>query len=118
MSTYLLAWAFGDFEYVEDFTRRKYNGKNLPVRVYTTKGLKDQGKLALESAHKITDYFSEVSTSFVLQDGRLLTAVQIFQIDYPLPKVDLLAVHEFVSLLNLVAQTICPCDNAKCVRPS
>jgi len=60
MSTYLLAWAFGDFEYVEDFTRRKYNGKNLPVRVYTTKGLKDQGKLALESAHQVVDYFSEV----------------------------------------------------------
>lgn len=60
MSTYLLAWAFGDFEYVEDFTRRKYNGKSLPVRVYTTKGLKDQGKLALESAHQVIDYFSEV----------------------------------------------------------
>ncbi|SMR47200.1 unnamed protein product [Zymoseptoria tritici ST99CH_3D1] len=78
MSTYLLAWAFGDFEYIEDFTRRKYNGKNLPVRVYTTKGLKAQGQLALESAHQVVDYFSE-----------------IFQIDYPLPKVDLLAVHEF-----------------------
>ncbi|EMC96716.1 hypothetical protein BAUCODRAFT_34107 [Baudoinia panamericana UAMH 10762] len=78
MSTYLLAWAFGDFEYVEDFTRRKYNGKNLPVRVYTTRGLKDQGRLALDSAHKIVDYYSE-----------------IFQIEYPLPKADLLAVHEF-----------------------
>lgn len=78
MSTYLYSWAFGDFEYVEDFTRRKYNGKNLPVRVYSTKGLINQGKLALESAHQIVDYFSE-----------------IFKIDYPLPKVDLLAVHEF-----------------------
>jgi len=38
MSTYLLAWAVGDFEYVEDFTKRTYNGKHLPVRVYTTKG--------------------------------------------------------------------------------
>lgn len=60
MSTYLLAWAFGDFEYIEDFTRRKYNGKNLPVRVYTTRGLKHQGQLALDSAHQIVDYFSEV----------------------------------------------------------
>lgn len=60
MSTYLLAWAFGDFEYIEDFTRRKYNGKSLPVRVYTTRGLKHQGQLALESAHQIVDYFSEV----------------------------------------------------------
>lgn len=80
MSTYLLAWAVGDFEYVEDFTKRKYNGKSLPVRVYTTKGLKEQGRFALENAHKIIDYFSE-----------------IFKIDYPLPKADLLAVHEFVS---------------------
>lgn len=63
MSTYLLAWAFGDFEYMEDFTRRKYNGKSLPVRVYTTKGLKQQGQLALESAHQIVDYFSEVCRS-------------------------------------------------------
>nr|POF17706.1 aminopeptidase 1 [Quercus suber] len=78
MSTYLLAWAFGDFEYVEEFTRRKYNGKSLPVRVYTTRGLKEQGKLALEAAHQIVDLYSEV-----------------FDIDYPLPKADLLAVHEF-----------------------
>ena len=78
MSTYLLAWAFGDFEYVEDFTKRKYNGKQLPVRVYTTRGLKEQGRFALENAHQVVDYFSE-----------------IFHIDYPLPKADLLAVHEF-----------------------
>jgi len=78
MSTYLLAWAFGDFEYVEDFTRRKYNGKQLPVRVYTTRGLKEQGRYALEHAHQIVDLFSE-----------------LFRIDYPLPKADLLAVHEF-----------------------
>lgn len=60
MSTYLLAWAFGDFEYVEDFTKREYNGKRLPVRVYTTKGLKEQGRFALENAHQVIDYFSEV----------------------------------------------------------
>lgn len=78
MSTYLLAWAFGDFEYVEDFTKRKYNWKQLPVRVYTTRGLKEQGRFALQNAHQVVDYFSE-----------------IFGIDYPLPKADLLAVHEF-----------------------
>ncbi|KAM0330639.1 hypothetical protein ACHAQA_003589 [Verticillium albo-atrum] len=78
MSTYLLAWAIGDFEYVEDFTERRYNGKQLPVRVYTTRGLKDQGRWALWHAPKIIDYFSD-----------------IFGIDYPLPKADLLAVHEF-----------------------
>ncbi|KAK0648335.1 peptidase family M1-domain-containing protein [Cercophora newfieldiana] len=78
MSTYLLAWAVGDFEYVEAFTDRKYDGKNIPVRVYTTRGLKEQGRWALQHAPKIIDYFSEQ-----------------FEIDYPLPKSDILAVHEF-----------------------
>jgi aminopeptidase N len=50
----------------------------LPVRVYTTRGLKEQGRFALEHAHQTVDYFSE-----------------LFGIDYPLPKSDLLAVHEF-----------------------
>ncbi|PWY86328.1 aminopeptidase B [Aspergillus sclerotioniger CBS 115572] len=78
MSTYLLAWAVGDFEYVEAMTQRKYQGKSIPVRVYTTKGLKEQARFALECAHRTVDYFSEV-----------------FEIEYPLPKADLLAVHEF-----------------------
>ena len=85
MSTYLLAWAVGDFEYIESFTKRKYNGKNLPVRVYTTRGIKSQGQYALDHAPQVIDYFSE-----------------IFDIDYPLPKSDLLAVHEFVSGFDLL----------------
>lgn len=102
MSTYLLAWAFGDFEYVEGFTKRKYNGKNLPVRVYTTKGLVEQGKLALEASHQVVDYFSEVRVHGFVARRTFANMLQIFQIDYPLPKVDLLAVHEFVRLLPLL----------------
>src|ERR1019366_247502 len=49
-----------DFEIVEDFTKRKYNGKNMPVRVYTTRGLKEQGRWALLNCHQVVDYFSEV----------------------------------------------------------
>ena len=56
----LYAWACGDFDYIETFTERKYNGKNLPVRVYTTKGLVEQGRFALENTAKVVDYFSEV----------------------------------------------------------
>ncbi|UKZ83833.1 hypothetical protein TrVFT333_011646 [Trichoderma virens FT-333] len=80
MSTYLLAWAIGDFEYAEAFTNRLYSGHQLPVRVYTTRGLRHQTQWALQLAPKFIDYFSE-----------------IFGIDYPLPKADILAVHEFSS---------------------
>ncbi|KAJ9138656.1 Aminopeptidase [Pleurostoma richardsiae] len=78
MSTYLLAWAVGDFEHIEAFTDRRYNGKRLPVRVYTTRGLCEQGRWALHHAPKIIDFFSEA-----------------FDIDYPLPKSDILAVAAF-----------------------
>lgn len=81
MSTYLLAWAVGDFGYVEAKTERKYNGASIPVRVYTTRGLEDQARFALECAHKTIDYFSE-----------------LFGIEYPLPKSDLLCVHAFVRI--------------------
>ncbi|KAK2686633.1 hypothetical protein QWA68_015259 [Fusarium oxysporum] len=73
MSTYLLAWAIGDFEHIERFTE-----KQVPVRIYTTPGLKEQGRYALEHATKTIDLFCER-----------------FGIEYPLPKLDLLAVHEF-----------------------
>jgi hypothetical protein len=55
--------------------------------------------LALESAHQIVDYFSEVGPTTASLPVKLTYAdhPQIFDIDYPLPKVDLLAVHEFVS---------------------
>lgn len=78
MSTYLLAWTVADLEYVETFTERKYGGKQLPVRVYTTKGFKEQGKLGVEVCAKVVDFYSD-----------------IFKIEYPLPKIDLVAVHEF-----------------------
>lgn len=115
MSTYLYTWAFGDFAYVEAETQRSYNGKPLPVRVYATKGSEEQGRYALDHAWKIIDVLSEVSTSslsvqsidinqcfrcsksYVLPDLHPWTSFDKRHQDYPLPKIDLLAVHDFVS---------------------
>lgn len=80
MSTYLVAWAMGDFEYIESQTDLAYlHGKPLPVRIYTTKGYAKDAQFALELAPKIVDLFST-----------------IFEVQYPLPKLDLLAVHSFL----------------------
>ncbi|ODV96496.1 hypothetical protein PACTADRAFT_33662 [Pachysolen tannophilus NRRL Y-2460] len=78
MSTYLVAWACGDFEYIESFTERLYNNKPIPVRVYTARGLKEQGQFGLNVATKSLDYFSK-----------------IFDLDYPLPKLDLISVPTY-----------------------
>lgn len=75
MSTYLVAWAVGDFEFIETTTERSYNGRKIPVRLFTVKGKSDKGHLALENAGKIIDILSET-----------------FDIDYPFPKADLIAI--------------------------
>ncbi|GJJ74377.1 aminopeptidase 2 [Entomortierella parvispora] len=76
MSTYLVAWAVGDFEYVESTTTKLE--KPVVCRVYTLPGLKEQGRFAVEITPKILEYFSE-----------------IFGTAYPLPKMDQIAVPDF-----------------------
>ncbi|KAF9432108.1 hypothetical protein BGZ76_011251 [Entomortierella beljakovae] len=76
MSTYLVAWAVGDFEYVESVTTKLDNP--VTCRVYTLPGLKEQGRFAVEITPKILEYFSE-----------------IFGTAYPLPKLDQIAVPDF-----------------------
>lgn len=72
MSTYLVAFLVGDFEYVEDTS-----SDGILVRVYTPPGKKEQGKFALFVASKVLPFYREY-----------------FQIAYPLPKMDLVAVSE------------------------
>ncbi|KAG0210662.1 hypothetical protein BGX28_009089 [Mortierella sp. GBA30] len=76
MSTYLVAWAVGEFEYIETTTTKLE--KPVVCRVYTLPGLKEQGRFALEITPKVLEYFSE-----------------IFGTAYPLPKLDHLAVPDF-----------------------
>ena len=81
MSTYLLAWAVGDLAYVEAFTEHEYAGKQVSVRVYTVRGEEDQGNFAVSIAPKAIDLLSNV-----------------FDIPYPLPKMDILAVPEMLMM--------------------
>lgn len=78
MSTYLLAWAVGKLDFIEAYTEKTYDGRKIPVRIYTQEGISDQGKFALEVATKVVDFFSEV-----------------FDIDYVLPKLDLITIPTY-----------------------
>ncbi|CUS23535.1 LAQU0S10e02652g1_1 [Lachancea quebecensis] len=87
MSTYLVAWALGEFEYIEGHTEKCIYPANpgcgverqkLPIRVYTSKGKAYQGTFALGVASKVIDYYS-----------------RLFDIPYPLPKLDLLCVEAY-----------------------
>ncbi|XP_066249820.1 puromycin-sensitive aminopeptidase [Euwallacea similis] len=73
MSTYLVAAVIGEYDYVEDTS-----SDGVLVRVYTPKGKKEQGLFALEVASKVLPYYKEY-----------------FNIAYPLPKIDLIAIADF-----------------------
>ncbi|MEO5635175.1 MAG: M1 family metallopeptidase [Candidatus Paceibacterota bacterium] len=79
MSTYLLAFIVGDFEYLEKKTK---NGTKdgIRVRVYTTPGKKHQAKFALDCAVKTLEFYENY-----------------FAIKYPLPVLDMIAIPDFAS---------------------
>ncbi len=75
MSTYLLAFIIGEFEYVEGYTKDK-----VQVRVFTTIGKKHQAQFALDVAIKSLEFYNEY-----------------FNIPYPLPVLDMIAIPDFES---------------------
>lgn len=75
MSTYLLAFIIGKFEYLQAKTQE---GKD--VRVYVTPGKKHQAKFALETTSKILSFYAKY-----------------FGISYPLDSMQLIAIPDFAA---------------------
>nr|KAJ3418959.1 Aminopeptidase 2 mitochondrial [Polyrhizophydium stewartii] len=89
MSTYLVAFAVGEFDFVETKAHPKLpaDAKPITVRVYMLKGQSEKGRFALDVGAKTLEYFSE-----------------FFDIAYPLPKarlslaaaqMDMIAIPDF-----------------------
>jgi len=75
MSTYLLAFIVGELDVIETQTK-----DGVTVRVYTPVGKKEQGRFALDVAARTLSFFEDY-----------------FAIDYPLPKMDLIAISDFAA---------------------
>jgi len=75
MSTYLLAFIVGEFDCVEGQSK-----DGVLVRVYTPLGKKEQGEFALDVAVKTLPFYKDY-----------------FNIAYPLPKIDLIAIPDFAA---------------------
>ncbi|GAC1392068.1 MAG: M1 family metallopeptidase [Candidatus Saccharimonadales bacterium] len=75
MSTYLLAFVYGDLKYLESKTNH-----GVSVRSYATEENVNYTKFALEVAVKCLDFYDEY-----------------FDLPYPLPKCDLIALPDFAS---------------------
>ncbi|XP_002516101.2 aminopeptidase M1 [Ricinus communis] len=75
MSTYLVAIVVGLFDYVEDHT-----SDGIKVRVYCQVGKANQGRFALHVAVKTLELYKEY-----------------FSVQYPLPKLDMIAIPDFAA---------------------
>jgi puromycin-sensitive aminopeptidase len=73
MSTYLLAWAIGQFDFVQAKTK---NG--VTIRVFSPPGRADHGRFALDVGCRALDFYDEY-----------------FNVRYPLPKLDMICCTEF-----------------------
>ncbi|OGI85792.1 hypothetical protein A3A01_00660 [Candidatus Nomurabacteria bacterium RIFCSPLOWO2_01_FULL_39_17] len=76
MSTYLLAFIVGDFEYIEKKSRR-----GVIVRVYTIPGKKHQAKFALDVTVRVLEFYEKY-----------------FDIPYPLNTLDMIAIPDLTSM--------------------
>ena len=75
MSTYLVAFIVGELEHIETKTK-----SGTLVRVFATKGQSVNGKFGLEVAARTLEFFEEY-----------------FDVAYPLPKMDLVAIPDFAA---------------------
>lgn len=75
MSTYLLAFIIGEFEYIEGYTKNK-----IQVRVFTIPGKKHQAQFALDVAIRSLEFFTDY-----------------FDIPYPMLNLDLITIQDFES---------------------
>ncbi|KAK7463560.1 Aminopeptidase 2 mitochondrial [Stygiomarasmius scandens] len=78
MSTYLVAFANGPFEYIESTVKLPLSNKTVPLRVYATADLIHQAQFALDVKAKVLPLYE-----------------QIFDVPYPLPKLDTLVATDF-----------------------
>nr|XP_033337087.1 endoplasmic reticulum aminopeptidase 1-like [Megalopta genalis] len=77
MSTYLVAFLVSDFECLES-SLRTLSGNSIPVKVCARPMYKNKTRFALDVAVRTMEYY-----------------LTVFNIDYPLPKLDLVAIPDF-----------------------
>ncbi|KAJ7067836.1 leucyl aminopeptidase [Mycena amicta] len=78
MSTYLVAFANGPFEFMEQKVKMPLSGRTIPLRVYATPDLVSQAGFCLDVTAKVLPIYEKM-----------------FDVEFPLPKLDTLAAHDF-----------------------
>ncbi|PPQ65107.1 hypothetical protein CVT24_003068 [Panaeolus cyanescens] len=78
MSSYIVAYANGHFEHLETSVKMPLSGKTVPLRIYTTPDVIHQAQFALDVKAAVLPLYEKV-----------------FDVEYPLPKLDTLVASDF-----------------------
>ncbi|KAJ7207877.1 leucyl aminopeptidase [Mycena pura] len=78
MSSYIVAFANGPFAYLEKIVVMPLSGRSIPLRIYATPDLSHQAEFGLDVTAKVLPLYEKM-----------------FDIEYPLAKLDILAVGRF-----------------------
>ncbi|PFH47257.1 hypothetical protein AMATHDRAFT_198286 [Amanita thiersii Skay4041] len=82
MSSYLVAFANGPFQFIERVVELPISKKAIPLRVYTTPKLTHQAQFVLDVKYQVLPLYEK-----------------LFDIEYPLPKLDTLVASDFLGVL-------------------
>ncbi|KAF8162999.1 leucyl aminopeptidase [Crassisporium funariophilum] len=78
MSSYIVAFANGHFDFLETSVKMPLSGKTIPLRIYTTSDVIHQAQYALDVKAAVLPLYEK-----------------IFDVEYPLPKLDTLVANDF-----------------------
>ncbi|KDQ20056.1 hypothetical protein BOTBODRAFT_62421 [Botryobasidium botryosum FD-172 SS1] len=78
ISTYIVAFANGHFSHLETSYTSPLSGKTRPLRIYTTPDIISQAQFALDLKAQVLPIYEK-----------------LFEVEYPLPKLDTLVAHDF-----------------------
>ncbi|KAJ2930053.1 hypothetical protein H1R20_g7024, partial [Candolleomyces eurysporus] len=98
MSTYIVAVANGDFKFLETSVKMPLSGKTIPLRIYSQYSVFDYQKafdLMLFCYSATPDVIHQAQFALDVKAAALPLYEKIFNVEYPLPKLDTLVAHDF-----------------------
>lgn len=112
MSTYLVAFANGHFEHLESSYKSPLSGKTIPLRMYGELDFVAISFLVLKNHAATPEIIHQTAFALDVKAKVMPIYERVFQLEYPLPKLDTLVAHDFdFGAMENWYGILLPCDS-------